>query len=154
MLKRGLRNKKVKNFLKNKKAQERSLETLIFFLLNTIFFVTMLFFIYHAGTRAFIYEESYAKQIALIMDNAKPEMAILLDISEIIEIAEKNNKQLNEIFKLDKENNLVKVSLSERGYSYQYFSDYDADLKTDNNWLSISIKDKKIEEKVRGEGNE
>lgn len=130
--------------MKNKRGEvgEDVLEAIIFLILNTVFFVVLLIFVYNVGTRSFVYEETYAKQIAMVIDNVEPEMAILMDINKAVEFAEKNKKSIEEIIQLDKGNNRVKVSFDKGGYSYEYFSDYDVDLKVDGNWLSIVVKEK------------
>ena len=100
----------------------------------------MLMFVNSSGNRDFVYEQIYAKEIALIIDNAKPDMAILFDVSELIEIAKENRKDVSEIIKLDKEDNIVWVSLKgDRGYSYKYFSGSDVEFKLQGNDLSINI---------------
>jgi len=122
------------------------LSTAIFIVLNVVVFFGLLFFVSFAGDRGFVYEQKYAKQIALLIDNAKPEMVILLNVGDIVEIAEKNNMFLGDVISLDKDENLVKVSLggSKRGYGYQYFSDYDVDLKLNGEMLSVIVKDKEV----------
>ena len=116
--------------------------TVIFIILNIVFFVVMLLFIYSSGNRDFVYEQTYAKQIALLIDNSKPEMSLLLDISELVEIANENRKDVNEIIKLDKEENRIFVSLKgERGYNYKYFTKADVDLKIEKNNLVINLQD-------------
>ena len=87
--------------MRNKRGDLLTLETLIFTILNLVFFSVLIAFVMLAGQRAFVYEQTYAKQIALIIDNAKPEMAILVDMEKIVEIAEKNEKPLNEIVKIN-----------------------------------------------------
>jgi hypothetical protein len=124
--------------MKNKKAVIMTLETIIFLVLNLIFLVMMLMFAYQQGNRYFVYEESYAKQIALLIDNAKPDMAIMMNIEELVKIAKKENKPLNEMFSIDENNNMVKVKL-DRGYGYRYFSNYKVDLKFDEKWLTINV---------------
>lgn len=127
------------------------LETLVFVILNVIFFVTMLLFVYNVGTRAFVYEESYAKEIALIIDNAKPESAILLNIESAVIFAEEDKMSSEEIIKLGKKDKTIEVRLRKgRGYSYKYFSNYNVDLKVNGNWLTIVIKDN-IKNEVKNE---
>ena len=126
----------------NKKGDEIVLETIIFVVLNLLFFAVMLVFVYSSGSITFVYEQTYAKQIALFIDNAEPEMSMLIDLSEIIEIAEKNKQPLEKIVQLNKNENKVEIRLKKKGgYSYQYYSDYNIDLKIDNNFLLINIKD-------------
>lgn len=128
--------------LKNKKAKI-VMETLIFFILNLVFFIVVLTFAYSSGDREFVYEQTLAKEIALIIDNAKPGMIVTLDISEYIEIAEENKKPISDIVKLNKEENRVEVNLKQKGgYSYQYFSDYEVSIETSKKLLFITIKSK------------
>jgi hypothetical protein len=126
--------------LKNKKAKI-VIETLIFLILNLVFFIIMLFFAYSSGDREFVYEQTLAKEIALIIDNAKPGMIVSLDITKYIEIAEKNNQPIEKIVKLNKEENKVEVNLKQKGgYNYQFFSDYETSVETEKNLLLIYIK--------------
>lgn len=127
---------------KNKKAKI-VMETLIFLILNLVFFVVMLVFAYSSGDREFVYEQTLSKEIALIIDNAKPTMVISLDISKYIEIAEENKQTKENIVKLNKEENRVEVNLKQKGgYSYQYFSNSDVSIDLEKNLLSIYIKEK------------
>ena len=127
--------------MKKDKNAKMVMQTIIFILLNLVFFTVMLIFAYSSGNREFVYEQTLAKEIALIIDNANPEMIILLDLNKFIEIAEDNNQPIDKIIKIDNEKNLVEVKLKEKGgYSYQYFSDYDISSKIEQNMLLINIK--------------
>lgn len=130
----------------DKKAVAITFETTIFLVLNLVFILLLLMFVYGAGRGAFVYERVYAKQIALILNNAEPGMVISLDMEKVVEIAEKNRKEKDKIFEIDRERNEVKVSLSSRGgHSFQYFSDYDisGELNTQNDKFVIKVKDQK-----------
>jgi hypothetical protein len=126
--------------MKDKKAKI-VMETLIFFILNLVFFVVILTFVYSSGDREFVYEQTLAKEIALIIDNAKPGMIISLDLTEYIEVAEENKQPIEKIVKLNKEENRVEVNLKQKGgYSYQYFSDYEVSVESEKKLLFIVIK--------------
>jgi len=126
--------------MRGKKADTVVLETTIFLVLNIVFVALLLIFVYTAKEGAFIYEQIYAKQIALLIDNAEPNMTVGLDIGKAVEIAKKNNKPLDEIVMLDNNENKVTVSLSSRGgHSFRYFSDYDIEVKNAGLMLSIKI---------------
>lgn len=126
-----------------KKGDATFLETLIFIVLNLIFFFIIMIFVYNAGTQSFIYEQSYAKQIALIVDNAEPDMAVMIKTDDLIPFLAKSNKPLDKVFSVNPSNNEVRVSLSSSGgYSYRYFSNNDVTLKTSDGWLSIIVKKK------------
>ena len=124
----------------NKRGDTPIIETVTFTLFNLIFFVGMLFYIYNAGNQNSILEQTYAKQIALLIDNAKPDMAILINVNNIKEVALKNNQPLDKIFSVDKQTNIIKVSLGKGGgYGYSYFSDYDVNLQLKDDWLSVVV---------------
>jgi hypothetical protein len=123
-----------------KRGEVGLLETIVFVILNLIFFLVMIAFAYNAGSQTFVYEQAYAKQIVLLIDNAKPDMAIMMDVSEIIPIALKKNKNIEEVFFVDEKTNEIKVSLNPiGGYSYKYFSANSVNLKIDDKWLLINI---------------
>jgi len=114
------------------------LKETIFLVLNIVFFVIMFGFVYSSGTRAFVYEESYAKQIALLIDNAKPGMNILINFDKGIEIGKKN--AIVNMFKIGE--GKVEVKFSDKGYSYNYFSDYNIEFELNDNLLLIKIGEK------------
>jgi hypothetical protein len=127
----------------NKKADSIILETTIFLVLNTVFIVLLLLFVYSSSNAAFVYEQVYAKQIALLIDNAEPGMSVGLDMGELVKIAQKNKKPIDKIVSIDEKENKVIVSLSNRaGHSFQYFSDYNIELIQNQNRLSISASGK------------
>ncbi len=129
-----------------KKANTDVIENLLFVILNLIFFVGMLVFINTSGSQTFIYEEAYAKQIALLIDNAKPGMAVSMKIDELKKIADENNQAVSEIFSVENKNNKISVDLDKnQGYSYRYYSDYDVELNKDRleeGWLVIIVKER------------
>jgi len=134
---------KIKKMKKKNKKANLPLETIMFLVLNLVFFVVMLLFAYSSGDREFVYEQTLAKEIALIIDNAKPGIIVSLDITKYAEIAEKNKQPVENIIKLNKEENRVEVNLKQKGgYSYQYFSDYEISIKPEKELLSIIIKEK------------
>ncbi len=128
--------------MKNKNARI-VFETVIFLVLNIVFFVIMLTFVYSAGEREFVYEQTLAKEIALILDNAKPNTIISLNFEKYIDIAKDNHKDLDKIIQI--KNNRVLVSLKPKGgYSFEFFSDYDIELNFQEEILLININEKGI----------
>lgn len=123
---------------KGESGETIGLEEMVFLILNLAFFAVLIIFIHNAGSRAFVYEEAYAKQIVGIIDQGKPGMNILLDVSNGLNIGEDNGFQE---FIVDDEKNLVTVKLSSNGYSYRYFSDYSVKLELQDNLLLIKIED-------------
>lgn len=116
-------------------------EDIIYLTLNLIFFAVLLMFVVQSKTGKGIYEESYAKEIALLIDGAKPEMTIFLDMSEGLEIADKNNFDRRNVVEIDNTIKEVRVRLgSQQGYSYGYFSDVNINqTKIQGNELAIQI---------------
>ena len=136
----------------NKKAADTTvIENTIFIVLNIVFFAIMLIFVYNSGSNILVKEQSYAKEIALIIDNCKPGMSVLLNINDLIETAKKNNFPVENIVKLDKKNNRALVSLRQNSVvGFQYFSK-DAEVKLNNNWLLIEVGKSSLLEKETSE---
>ena len=108
----------------NKKAQTDSgYGDLIFIVLNLAFFSILFLWVWSSSNAAFVYEEAYAKEIALIIDKAEPGMHFEMDFSKGMEKAMKNGIATEDIIKIDEAENSVRVKLSERGFSYRYFTD-------------------------------
>ena len=114
----------------------------IFIVVNLLFFSMLLIFVYRQQSGALIYEQAYAKQIAMMIDYAKPEMGVPINFSKGIEIAKKNGKTSG-LVEIDDKNREVIVKLDERGgYAFKYFSDYDVKIEFADNFLLIYIKEK------------
>ena len=106
----------------NKKADTVVLETTIFIVLNIVFIALLLIFVYTSKEGAFIYEQIYAKQIALLIDNAKPDMTIGLNMENAIKIAKKNNQDLDKIVSIAiMKIKLLLVYLQEAGIVFSIF---------------------------------
>lgn len=135
----------------NKRGSETYiLETVIFIVLNIFFISSLLFFVGKTTSDAGEYEQIYAKQIALLIDNSKPQMTFVVDVSKGIEFSKRAKKDINQIIRLNKEKGEVTVSLEgEKGYSFQYFSDYDFTVRIDKNHAIINVKEKE-EKEVKG----
>lgn len=130
-----------KYFLKNKKGTDILNSTLIFLLLNVVFFAIMFGFVARAGSGATIIEQTYAKQIALIIDQAKPGTNIDINIEEVYEMADKNKFSRQNVIKIDNEENKVYVQVSEeRGYSYNFFNSADIVWELKKTKLSLGVK--------------
>lgn len=104
-------------------------ENIIFIILNLIFFTILIFFIISRTGSAALLEEEYAKQIALMIDAAKPGMIFHLNAEELIDKAEKEGFS-RDIISVGK--NIVTVKLrSKGGYSYSFFNDVDVSVFQD-----------------------
>lgn len=106
------------------------MENVIFIILNVLFLVILILFLLRQGQGAILLEQSYAKQIALLIDSAKPRMTIILDMSKAKDLAEKNGLEFKDI--VIHANNVITIKLSEKGgYSYSYFNDVNVTLYPD-----------------------
>ena len=104
-------------------------ENLIFIMLNLVFLSILTLFLLKQGSGAIVLEESYAKQIALLIDSAKPGTIIRLNMEKGIELAKENN--VEQMIRID--NNLVTIKLSRNGgYSYSFFNNVAVNANKDN----------------------
>jgi len=95
---------------------------IIFIILNLVFLSILIIFLFSKMGSAIVLEEKYAKQIALILDSAEPGMIIHLNMKDAIKIANKEDRDLNNVISV--QDNIVKVQLGEKGgYSYSFFND-------------------------------
>lgn len=120
-------------FLKGKSGASFLVENVVFIILNVVFLSIVILFLMNQSSSGRVLEESYAKEIALIADYAKPEMLIKIDMREGFEISEKEGINFENVVNV--EDNVVFVKLSEDGgYSYSFFNDVNlrAYPETDN----------------------
>jgi len=100
------------------------LENVIFIILNLVFLTILILFLFRQGSGAIVLEQSYAKNIALLIDSAKPIMEMKLNMEDVMDLAEKNGVNRDEIVKINA--NVVTVKLTQKGgYKYSFFNDVD-----------------------------
>jgi hypothetical protein len=117
----------------------------IFLVLNLAFIALLLVFIFRSSGGGLVYEQAYAKEIALLIDEASSGMEIFVNIDKGLELAEKNGKDKNRIVSVDSSESKVIVDLfGKGGYSYKYFSDYrvDASFDSSKNMIKLVVSDK------------
>ncbi|OGJ12133.1 hypothetical protein A3K62_00190 [Candidatus Pacearchaeota archaeon RBG_16_35_8] len=103
----------------------------IFLVLNLVFLSILVIFIVTKTNDSSIVEEKYAKQIALIIDSAKPVMRINLNMEDAIDKAQDANQNIAELVKIN--GNVVTVKLGEKGgYSYSFFNNVNVSTYLDN----------------------
>jgi hypothetical protein len=107
-------------FPKNRKGNILP-ENVIFIILNLLFLTILIGFISKQGNGAIVLEQSYAKNIALLIDSAKPITEMTLDMKDAFNLAKKNGIPLEEIVKIDGNTVTVKLS-SGGGYQYSFFN--------------------------------
>ena len=120
--------------IKNKRGEAENLimPKIIFITLNIMFAVVLLAFIFRTSSGAVIYEQMYAKQIALIVQESEPLMVIKLNMEEGMKIAEKKGLAFEDAVNVNE--NVVKVKFSEKGgYEYVFFNDVDVSAYPDKN---------------------
>jgi hypothetical protein len=110
-------------FIRNKNG-EILVENVIFIVLNILFISILAIFVVKQSSGVAVIEQTSAKNIALIIDAAKPVSVISLDMSKQKSIAEKNGIAFEDIVKIS--GNVVAVKLSSKtGYEYSFFNDVD-----------------------------
>ena len=115
---------------KNKKAALLP-ENILFIVLNLVFLSILLIFVYSKSGGLELYEEAYAKNIALLIDSSRPGTEFYLNLEGGIKKAEEEGFDLNKIVQINE--NIVKVQLSEKSkYTYSFFNDVDVLVKFDN----------------------
>ena len=105
-----------------KKRGQILVENIIFIVLNLIFLTILILFLYSKTGGEAILEEKYSKQIALLIDSAKPGMIIQLNMEDAIEKSEENDWDKDKMVSIS--GNTVTVKLREKGgNSYSFFND-------------------------------
>ncbi len=97
-------------------------ENIVFLILNLLFLSILILFLLKQGSGAIVLEEAYSKQIAMVLNSAKPEMIIKLDMDKGRKIAEEKGLDFANSVIIEK--NIVYVKLTpDGGYSYAFFND-------------------------------
>lgn len=100
-------------------------DTVLFLILNLAYFSILLLFLLKQGNGAISLEQAYAKNIAILIDAAKPVMEMTLSMEQAFDLAEKNGIKKEEIVTI--KDNVVTVKLSpDGGYSYSFFNNVEA----------------------------
>jgi len=132
--------------IKNKRGEEELLtENVIFIMLNLAFLAIMIAFLFLKSGSAAPMEEKYAKEIALMIDAARPGMEISFDMKDAVEKAQKEKWDFNKIVFFRE--NIVTVKLRDDGaYSYSFFNDVKPvfDLN-DKGEATLTVRDKSYE---------
>jgi len=129
-----------KRFFENKKAVEMLMNNVIIIVIIAVFFAFMFLFVGRAGAQVTIAEQTYAKQIALLIDNAKIGTIIDLDISELKIISEKNRKELDNAIIINNQDGKVRVALTSKGgYEFEFFNNADILWSINENNLHMEV---------------
>lgn len=109
---------------------------IIFIVLILTFMSVFFIFVKNSISGASIYEEIYAKKIALIFDSAQPGTDIILDVNDAYKLFAQSGKNdsYKDMIKVDfsKKEVTVSIGLKSKGYSYSYSSDNIISMLCDN----------------------
>lgn len=87
-------------------------------------------FLFRQGSGAIVLEQSYAKNIALLIDSSRPVTEMKLNMKEGFNLAEANGINAEDIVKIN--GNIVTVKLSgQGGYDYSFFNNVDVTVYPD-----------------------
>jgi hypothetical protein len=113
-------------------------ENIIFIVLNLAFLIILILFLFTKTGSAAVLEEKYAKQIALILDSAKPVMEISLNMEDALKISKKE-KFKGKIVSIGDNIVTVKLRNEGNGYSYSFFNDVEVNSYPidDKNYIFI-----------------
>ena len=111
---------------KNRKGDVEVLNsTIIFLILNVLFFAGMFLFVVEKTNSHAVLEEVYAKKIALLIDNAEKGITMNIDVKELYEAAKENNYPAGQVININNEENKVTMKVKEGtgyGHSYRYYT--------------------------------
>lgn len=103
-------------------------ENIVFLILNLLFLSILVLFLLRQGSGAIVLEESYSKQIAMVLDSSKTVMIIQMDLEKGKKIAEGRGIDFKDVVNID--GNIVRVKLTQKsGYSYSFFNDVDVSAR-------------------------
>jgi hypothetical protein len=132
MEKRGL--------LESKKAESQIYSLVVFIIINVVVFSLLFAFFYRVSYGAFSWEQTYAKEIALILDKGKSGTEVFIDFERGFELLEKENIPLTDSVRYKDGIVFVRLSNSEP-YTVKVFSDKEARISfiQSENKLKVKI---------------
>jgi len=109
----------------NKKGAEDFFSSKVVFIVLVLIFVGIVsVFLFRVSGGVTLAEQTYAKKIALLIDQAKPGTDIELKLDEVFKLADRNEFARESTVVIDNEKRTVTVRLAEgKGYSYGFFTD-------------------------------
>ena len=131
--------------IKNKRGELELHGIVSFIILLLIFFSGMFYFVSWFGKRVAITEQTYAKQIALLINQAKPNTVLEIDTFKLEYLAKKHDysDRLKDIIKIDYETGEVTIKLSKGGgYNYKFFTklnDGSLEFDEENHIMKIKV---------------
>ncbi|RMD66722.1 hypothetical protein D6817_03530 [Candidatus Pacearchaeota archaeon] len=130
-------------------ASERLNDEVVFLIIFAVFIAVMVFYVGNRANNAAFWEDFYAKELAKMINLAKPGDEFRLDVHKATEIAQKNKvKSFSEIFVFDNAKSEVCVKLSPGSAKcYSYFVkldvvDEELELAAPKNMLKFKVIEK------------
>ena len=121
----------------NKKG-DLLIENIVFIVLNVMFLAILVLFLLKQGQGAVLMEDAYSKQIALLIDSARPGTIMKLNMEKGYEISQENGVSFDEVVSF--RNNYVYVKLTDKGGDrYHYFSDVEVNAYPDSSNPGIYV---------------
>jgi hypothetical protein len=134
----------------DKKGIDLLSENVVYLLLVVMFVFLTFSSVTLVGKQVTLYEQVYAKQLALMIDKAEPGMDIEYRDFKIFKLAAENNAPRN-IVTINNELNQVTVRLSNgAGYNYKFFNDVDvaSDIIPENRVIVLRVVEPTVVEDV------
>ncbi|PJE81662.1 hypothetical protein COU58_01835 [Candidatus Pacearchaeota archaeon CG10_big_fil_rev_8_21_14_0_10_32_42] len=104
------------------KRGEILVENIIFIVLNIAFLSILVIFLLNQGSGESILEDSYSKQVALLIDSAKPGMIMRVNFENAKEVSDENGISFSEILLINDQYVTTKLN-EDSGRSYHFFND-------------------------------
>lgn len=126
--------------VKDKRGIDLLAENIVYILLVVLVLAPMFLGVTLVGRQVTLYEQVYAKQIALIINKAEPGMEIEYTNFRMFKLAA-DNEAPSEIVSIDNLAKVVTVRLSSgNGYHYEFFNEVDVAWKIIHNEKTITLK--------------
>lgn len=126
--------------MKHKKASEQLIGTLVFTILVIVFSIGLGYVIIRPGSNASLYEQVFAKQIALTIDKSDTGMEIEIPIDKAYEIARKNRFNGNIVVIDNYENKITVRLINNKGYEYYFFNNVNVIWNLDKDKKKLLLK--------------
>ena len=123
--------------------EDNLLDNIVFLVISLVFFSILVLYVINISSGAFVLEQTYAKQLALFLDNSKPNTIISIEFTKAFELAKENNIAPEDIVKINNNYVIVQLTNSE-SYSYPYFSRLEVvninyNEENDKTYLNLNI---------------
>jgi hypothetical protein len=124
--------------MKKNRLGQLLIENVIFLILILVFASILILFLIRQGSGATALEQSYAKNIALLIDEGRPVMEMKLNMQDAFDLAKSNGINREDIVKIT--GNIVTMKLSSKGgYQYSFFNNVDVtaypDISPEPNYI-------------------